>query len=94
MVRDGIRQKGRWPGERKSLRAYLRDELSARSENSPSDSMISAMLNRTAPQVLQDERARGTDLVQLTDRLAGHPAAARRRPVHPGCRCDPDGMQT
>ena len=70
MVRDGIRQKGRWPGERKSLRAYLRDELSARSENSPSDSMISAMLNRTAPQVLQDERARGTDLVQLTDRLA------------------------
>lgn len=28
------------------------------------------MLDRAAPHILQNERARGTDLVQLTNRLA------------------------
>lgn len=70
LVKEGILQRGVWPGERKSLRAYLRDALSAQSESPPSESTVTALLDRAAPQLLQNRRARGTDLVQLANRLA------------------------
>jgi Homeodomain-like domain len=69
LVRAAI-VKNDWYSDRKPLRTYLRDALDGKLKSPPSESTLTAILDRAAIHFLGDKLARGTDLEWLSQFLA------------------------
>lgn len=62
--------KDAWYGDRKPLRTYLRDVLDSKFGSPPSESTLTAILDRAALHFLEDKLVRGHDLERLASQLA------------------------
>lgn len=69
LVRAAI-VKDDWYSTRKALRTYLRDALSSNVEGPPSESTLTAILDRAAVHFLENPRATGADLESVATFLA------------------------
>lgn len=69
LVRAAI-VKDDWYNTRKALRTYLRDALSSNAGGPPSESTLTAILDRAAVHFLENPRATGADLESVATFLA------------------------
>lgn len=69
LVRAAI-QKDVWYTDRGSLRAHLREALASRPGDPPSESTLTAILDRAAVHFLKDKRARSADIERLATAFA------------------------
>ena len=70
LVKAAIEQSDGWGPDKKSLRQCLRAALDQRQDSPASESTLTAMLDRAAPQFLNSRKARGSHLELAASFLA------------------------